>query len=466
MALSPEEALKELLENYRDAAAKLERNDRYYRAEPNSVMVGPKVPPALVRFATPWPAARIATHAYADRISVQDVRYSKKSAQTALDAIRDPLLVATKSAMLESLAVGIGYIRSVVLGDGTITFAATRGRDGAFVEDPDTGEILATLRVHRPKRIIGPISNPTTVTVYVPGSATLYTQVPGGKGKNWVVKEIVTFADDILLMRPLVNRQRAGEPYGRAEARDLYAFQDQGSRTLTDLSIAVDSLAVPQKVLIASNPESFTDISMIQTYLDSVLPLKGDGVRIDQWQAAQLAPFIETMNGLSRQAAAVSGIPLSYWGVASDANNVSADSIRENDARLEIRSREIGRQWRPTIHDVAEDAAALLSLDPGVIEVEMSDPANPTPAAAADAMLKLAQVNLPEGPILDRTYVWDQLGTDPETRRRIQDSGVAQRVNDILFGSQSAANPGVNPAQPGAQPSGGTNPPGSQPATG
>src|SRR5882724_11051544 len=348
--IDPGEALTELLRSYRDQARFLVRADNYYRAEPSSVNIGSRIPPALALFRTPWPAVRAAVNAYTDRVSIEDIKLSDDD-QTA-EEIRDPIQPALTMAILEAVAIGNGYLRTVVKSDGSLLFTAVRGRDGAFLEDRDTGETLATMRVHRPRRWIGPVSAPRRVTVYTPGRATTFA-IQGTSTVNnagWGILEDITFpkAPDAMLMRPILNRQRAGEEYGRSEARDLYPLQDQGSRALTNIAIISDSLAVPQRVLIASQPDSFKDLSMIQTYLDSILTLSGTDVHVDQWQAAQLSPLLEQMLMLGRQASAISGIPIIYWGIAGDRTQ-AADAIRENDARLVIRATQLSKQWTPAV---------------------------------------------------------------------------------------------------------------------
>lgn len=459
--LSPREALTELLACYRDQARFLNRADLYFRAEPSSVSLGSRIPPALTRFRTPWPAVRVAVNAYVDRISLED--FSIAGDEDTTEEIRDDLGPAITMSVLEAVAVGNGFLRTIVRADGTLSFAGVQGRDGAFLEDFDTGETLATMRVHRPRRWIGPVAAPQKVTVYTPGMATTFAINKGGEriaGDAWGVVEAVSFpaAPDALLMRPVINRQRAGQEYGRSEARDLYALQDQGSRTLTNISIISDSLAIPQRVLIADEPNSFADLSQIQAYLDSVLTLAGSGVKVDSWPAAQLQPLLDGMLTLSRQAATISGIPIMYWGIASDQTGVSGDAIRENDARLVVRATNMGKQWMPVIKDTIRDASLLRNRKPGAIEVKMTDPATPTPAAAVDAAIKLSQM-IPVGgqPVIDREYLWDILRTPPDTRERIRALGDAVTLAQLLgdeVSSESSAIPPGSKTNPGGPPNG------------
>lgn len=427
--MTPEEALPELMANYRDQARYLYRADRYYRAEPNSVSMGSRIPPALQRFRTAAPYVRITTQAYADRVAIEDVSFGDdEDTSDAYSEYLDDLKQAVAEATVEALAVGVGYLRTVIKSDKDVCYQAVRGQDGAFLEDPDTGEILAVMRIHRPPRRRGPIAAPQTVTVYTPGLAVQFDSVVG----NWVRSETSTLPAGTMLMLPLLNRPRAGEPYGRAEGHDLYGIQDQASRNLTNLSIASDALAVPQRVLIALEAESLADLSQMQSYMDSILALSGD-VKVDQWQAAQLAPFIETSNGLGRMASATSGLPMSYFGLASEAVAVSGDAIRENDNRLEIRATQICNQFTNTVTAVVKTSISLLKLSPKTVVVKWSDPATPTPTAAADAAVKAVSMGSIAGEnLVDREYIWNVLRMPPADRERIKAQDGKAQLEQLL----------------------------------
>lgn len=426
--MTPEEALVELLRVYRDQSPALTRADKYFRAEPSSVSMGARIPPELRRFRTAAPLVRVATMAFADRVRLEDVTLGEDN-EDSFEKYRGPLKAALQQVVVEALAVGIGYLRTVPMSDGTVGYAAVRARDGAYLEDLDTGELLATMRVHRPRLRRGSISNPDRVTVYMPGSATEFSTALLG-GWRGITTE---FPDDVILMRPFVNRARAGEPYGRAEARDLYAIQDQASRAITNLSIATDALAVPQRILIALEAESLEDLSTISTYMDSVLALSGD-VKIDQWAAAQLGPFVEAMNYLARFSSAVSGLPVSYWGISSETQGASGDSIRENDARIEIRSRQIDDQFTEPLKWVVRDTQAIDTDLPGDEPVvRWVDPATPTPTAAADAAIKLSQIAPIAGElVVDRDMIWNILRVPPEDRARLIAKSERAALEDLL----------------------------------
>jgi hypothetical protein len=420
----PRDALNELMKVYRDQSRYLERADKYFRAEPSSVNIGNTIPPPLAKFRTAWPAVRVATNAFADRVKLEDVIWPE--AQDRVEDFRTDLNSALNQAVLESLATGTGYLRAVDLGGGQVTFQGIRGRDGAFLEDADTGQVTAVMRIHRPPwyEQKGPITNPQRVTVYTPGQWATFAIQPDVMRRQdpndpWFEENAGRVPNNGLLMMPLLNRSRAGEPYGRAEARDLYGLQDQGSRNLTGLAIAADALAVPQRALIAALPESISDLSTLETYMTSILALSGD-VKLDQWQAAQLQPFVEAAMLYGRKASEISGIPLSYWGISSEAQGASGDAIRENDARLEIRSREICEQFTKPLLALLIVVAGLLSVDPGRQSAKWADPSTPTPAAAADAALKLSQIGSINGQVvIDREMIWNILRVSPEDRARI-----------------------------------------------
>lgn len=460
--VEPRDALAELLKVYRDQSRYLERADKYFRAEPSSVNIGNTIPPALAKFRTAWPAVRVATNAFADRVKLEDVVWP--DAQDSVDDFRTDLSSALNQGVLESLATGTGYVRIVDLGAGQVTFQAVRGRDGAFLEDPDTGQVTAVMRVHRPPwyENKGPIVAPQRVTVYAPGQwATFSTKPPAGAvpqlgGIGWYEETSGSVPNDGLLMMPFLNRSRAGEPYGRAEARDLYGLQDQGSRNLTGLAIAADALAVPQRALVAALPESISDLTTLETYMTSILALSGD-VKLEEWQAAQLQPFVEAAMLYGRKASEISGIPLGYWGISSEAQGASGDAIRENDARLEIRSREICAQFTKPLLAILAVVSGFLGVAPGRQSVKWADPSTPTPSAQADAALKLSQIQPIAGQIVvDREMIWNILRVSPEDRARILEFEDSQEFKALM--AQQAAQTKPEPQ--------GSVPPGQSPAEG
>lgn len=451
--VEPRDALNELMKVYRDQSRYLERADKYFRAEPSSVNIGSRVPPALAKFRTAWPAVRVATNAFADRVKLEDVVWP--DSQDNVEDFRTDLTGALNQAVLESLATGTGYLRVVDLGGGNVTFQAVRGRDGAFLEDADTGEVTAVMRVHRPPwyEQKGPIVNPQRVTVYTAGQWATFAIQPDVMRRQdpndpWFTENEGRTPNRGLAMMPLLNRSRAGEPYGRAEARDLYSLQDQGSRNLTDLSIAADALAVPQRVLIATLPESISDLSTLEAYMNSVLALSGD-VKVDQWQAAQLQPFVEAAMLYGRKASETSGIPLSYWGISAEAQGASGDAIRENDARLEIRSRELCDQFTKPTLAILVVVAGLLSVDPGRQSLKWADPSTPTPTAAADAALKMTQIGSLNGQIVvDREMIWNILRVSPEDRQRIKEFEESAEFKKLMADQQAEAAAASQPPAP------------------
>jgi hypothetical protein len=457
MVMDPRVALDELMKVYRDQSRYLERADKYFRAEPNSVNMGSRVPPNLYKYRTAWPAVRVATNAFADRVKLEDVTWPE--AQDVVEDFRTKLSGELNRAVLESLATGTGYLRTVDMGGGEVNFQAIRGRDGAFLEDPDTAEITAVMRIHRPPwyENKGPVVNPQRVTVYVPGAWATFAIQPNVMLRRdlndpWFMEASGAVPNRGLLMVPLLNRSRAGEPYGRAEAKDLYGLQDQGSRNLTGLAIASDALAVPQRVLIATLPESISDLSQLQVYMDSVLALSGD-VKIDQWAAAQLQPFVEAAMLYGRKASEISGIPLSYWGISAEAQGASGDAIRENDARLEIRARELCDQFTAPLLLILAVVAGLMDASPGRVSIKWADPATPTPSAQADAALKLSQIQPIGGQIVvDREMIWNILRVPPEDRERIrelEDSAAFQALLNQQSAAQAPAPPVDNvPPEP------------------
>jgi hypothetical protein len=446
MVTKPEDAIARLLEFYRDSLPYLIRADKKYRSEPNDLNLGSRIPEQLQKFRTTVAWVRTLVKAYSDRVAIEDVTSSDDAVQKQLTEWLPSIKTMFREALTDALGLGSGYMRIVQLESSAITFAAFGGMWGAHYNDPDTGELLATMRVQRDPSLhrAVPSATPALYTAYTPGAyINMQSTISGDLGEQHSIPE------GVLLVRPLVNRQRAGEAFGRPEGRDIWSIQDQASRALTALSIATDALAAPQRALIAAEETAYKDLTKAKLQLDSILTLAGD-VKLDQWPAAQLDPFSGTLSTLGRQASAASGLPLNYWGLTSDANAASGDAIREDGTRVEIRARQLGESFANEIRLLCADALRMAGLPSDDVQVRMADPSTPTPGASVDAAVKLASIPpVANQRVVDRTMLWDLLRLDPETRRRIEDED-AEAAFTQLIANVPAPPVGQQPAVPGA----------------
>jgi len=282
--------------------------------------------------------------------------------------------------------------------------------------DPYTGEIVEALRVWGPQR---------TKRVYYLPDRTIYL-ASSGAGR-WdldpdVEQNPVPNPDGRIAVYPLICRGEADNTYGRPEAKDVFTLQDSGCRIASDLSFASATMAAPQRVLHAVEEEDFVQrnadgtvqldaddnpVKMTgdQIYTARLLTLSDPLSKISEYAAAQLQNFATGQNVVTRQIAALMGVPQSVFGVASDANPASGDGQRQDDARLVRRSEQLTRGFQPGWEGLFKDLLRRNGFGDLEILLRWMNPALPNLASIADSVLKLASVVV-EGHGL---YTWEEL---------------------------------------------------------
>lgn len=218
-----------------------------------------------------------------------------------------------------------------------------------------------------------------------------------------------------VLVAPLINNPRSGDPHGRSEiTRAVRSYTDSAMRTLLGAEVAREFYSSPQRYILGADESIFTDAdgnpmnpwSVIQGRVLGVPYNEDENVmpQVGQFSANSPAPYFEQIKAYAQLVAAETAIPASYLGYQTD-NPSSADAIRQMEARLvkraERRQKQFGRTW-------SEVAKLALLVRDGVIPAEAQnvrpiwrDPATPTRAASADAAVKLIQagVLLPDSEI-------------------------------------------------------------------
>jgi hypothetical protein len=227
----------------------------------------------------------------------------------------------------------------------------------------------------------------------------------------------------------LICRGEANNTFGRPEAKDAFTLQDAACRIATDMAVASAALAVPQRVLFGVEAEDFTRrkpdgtveldendqpkvLSGEELYMSRLLTISEPAGKLAEFSAAQLQNFTTALNAVTRQAAAVLGVPQSVFGVASDANPASGDAIRQDDARLIRRAEQLTSGFTPAWEGLFEYLLVQYGFGVQEVEIVWVDPSLPNLAARADAVFKLASVIAGGKPL----YTWEEL------RRMLGDS--------------------------------------------
>lgn len=346
------------------------------------------------------------------------------------------------SAILSAMEYGRAYL--VPTGsdrqDGLPGIQAVPGRDMVHSVDPYTGEVKEALRVFGPARMW---------RVYYTRERTQYLRPEEG---GWVAYKTIPNPDGKIAAFPLICRDEVNNPWGRPEGKDVFKLQDSACRIATDMAIASATMAVPQRTILGAEPEDFApknaDGSPVldesgnpvppptgeELYMSRILLISDAAAKIGEFTAAQLQNFTTGLNAVTRQAAAALGIPLSVFGVTSDANPESGDAKREDDTRLVRRAEQLLRGFDPAWSSLFEFLLNVYGFGELTVVVRWVDPRLPNLASRADGVLKLASILVGGKPLYDWEELRQMLGDSQEdidkARERMENDTITALVTN------------------------------------
>lgn len=247
-------------------------------------------------------------------------------------------------------------------------------------------------------------------TLYLPDATIWLERARNGR---WVVID----RDDHRLGRvPVVmflNRRRTGDWLGRSEMVDVIPLTDAAARTLTNLQLAGETLAVPQRYVLGMSKGDFVDkdgnpLPAWEAYFGRLFATAKTDAKVGQLDGADLSNFHDTIDLYGRQAAVLTGFPARYFGLHT-ANPAAEGAIRADENQMvkaiERQNSEVGSGlgWVMGLYERFRTGSWP---EANRIRVEWHDPATPTFAQRADALQKLAG----GVPIISREGAWDELG--------------------------------------------------------
>jgi len=257
------------------------------------------------------------------------------------------------------------------------------------VVDPRTRRISSALRVYG-----GTKEDPTPkyATLYEADS-TVWLEKNGG---SWVETE----RDNHNLGRvPIVmflNRRRTGDWLGVSEMKDVMPLVDSAARAITNLQIALETHAVPQKWVLGMSKGDFVDaagapIPAWQSYYSAIWANQKETAKVGQFSASDLKNFHDTINHYGQMVSSVTGLPTRYLGQTS-VNPAAEGAIRADESRLVLNAEGKASNWGDGWAWVQGIAERFRTGDwpmANQIKTEWFDAGTPTFAQKADALTKL-----------------------------------------------------------------------------
>ena len=457
------DALTRLYRQQQADAPQVDLNNRYYDGSFRLEALGMALPPEIQGLYTVvnWP--RLVVSAIEERLEIEGIRIGD-------DPDPDEEMwswwlhndLAEQSTLLHTEAFVTGRAFLTVGVDETSPGIPRIMAEPASVmtahTDPRTGAVTAAARFYTRTDDAG-FGQTSHATLYLP-HATRYLVADRGR---WAPDPDID--DDehnmgVVPVVPVVNRARLHQARGRPLFEDIKGLTDAACRTMTNLQAAQELMAVPQRVIFGASASDFVDekgdqVPKWQAYLGRLLTFPDTEGKISEFTAASLNNYHGTLQAYARQVSALTGLPIRYLGVASEANPASADAIVADESRLiklaERTARSLTTPWRRAIA-LGRQMMYGETRRPETIDVQWRDPATHTQSALADAVVKLyTATSQAEGPLIPRIEAWKRLGYSPEDRRRLESYYQDDPLSRALA-MEGPANEalGVAPGQPAA----------------
>lgn len=407
-------------------------SSRYYEATYRLKTVGMSAPPAMRKLnsAVGWP--RLYIDAIEERLDVEGFRLA--GAADHLDQLRtwwqaNNLDEESGLAHLDAMIYGATYVTVAAPGPGdppsTPLIRVESPKHMVAEIDPRTRKVTRALRLYtddldRPKEALQDLSGRQYATLYLPNQTLYYVKDRTTKGQ-WVLEGDQPEPHNlgVVPVVPMINRERLSNRMGQSEiTTELRSFTDSASRLMMNMSAAAELMAIPQRVLFGIDPDKVapngTPDEVDAAYMARILAFEDEG-SLAQFQAAELRNYTDALQELTKHVAAYTGLPPQYLSFASD-NPASAEAIRSAESRLvkkcERKARLFGGVWEDVMRLAMRVMGQEIPEEYVRLETVWRDPATPTYAAKADAVMKLTGGQ----PVLNREYGRIELGYSEEIR--------------------------------------------------
>jgi hypothetical protein len=418
-------------------------SNSYYEGEQALETLGLAVPPELQRFTTVvnWPAMVVDT--VAERIKL------KGFVRPGEDEIDDVLAEGWDANNMDS-DQHLLWNDMLVYGRGFVTVGTNENdpehplisvespREMAVEVDTRTRKVLGALKLYSSEQPLDPqmramstTLDPDLATLYLPDSTVWMALIEG----KWVEMDRDDHNLGTVPVTPVLNRRRTGRWFGASEMTRAISLTDAAARALTNLQIAQETHAVPQRYILGASKGDFVDqdgnpLPVWSAYFSGIWASGNKDASVGQFSASDLRNFTETVNFYGAKIAGIYGLPPQYVGNSSS-NPASAEAIREAKEGLLMRA----EAKMDSSGDALGRTMALYERfrtgsfpDGNRIKTLWFDAATPTLAARADAVMKLNGNQA----VLSREGSWDEMDWS-EARKARERQHFAEQASDPLL---------------------------------
>lgn len=359
---------------------------------------------------------------------------------------------AQTSAFIHSTAFLTTTLGDTKSGEPDVLMTARDANTGTGIWDPRRRGLSSALSIVDHDK---DTCDPNYMVMYLPDKVVTMTK---GKGGLWSVDRRGHKLGRVPV-EPLVYQPRLGRPFGASRiSRAVMSLTDSALRTVVRSEIGAEFFTAPQRWAL-NIPQEVFEAGAWKAITGRILALDPPSEdedadpnfkpEVGQFPQISMQPHSEQLRMWAMLFAGETSIPVTSLGVIQD-NPSSAEAIYAAKEELvieaEFANRVFGVGWTRAVRNaiqlrdnLSEPPAELRSL-----RAKWRDPATPSKAAAADAMLKQIQA-LPW--LAESEVALEQLGYDRTTIERLMADkrrATATSLIDKLGAARTAAN--VNPA--------------------
>jgi hypothetical protein len=239
------------------------------------------------------------------------------------------------------------------------------------------------------------------------------------------------------------NNARQGTP-GRSELRDVIPLQDALNKTVADMLVAMEFVALPQRwatgIEVKRDPETTEPISPWRPTLDAVWTAPDSEVRFGQFDPANLDQFLNVQDRFLVAIARVSRTPLHYI-MPQSGNFPSGESLKTAEtpflAKVADRMESFGNTWQEVMLFALLVAETPATADD--IETDWRDPAPKSQKEQAETAAIKIGIGVPLAVVLKELDYTETEIEDMITAEETRQVAAQQAALDVIAARQAAA---------------------------
>ncbi|UYL88291.1 portal protein [Arthrobacter phage EvePickles] len=244
---------------------------------------------------------------------------------------------------------------------------------------------------------------------------------------------------------PLVNNPRILRPDGRSEFSDIIEIADALNKMATDMMISGEYHAMPRRWATALTADDFVDkdgnpIGVWSRDAGRLWATESKDTKFGQFNETDLKVFHESMKLLIQIGSQLLALPPHYMSFVGD-NPTSADAIRSSETqlvkRVERKQTYLGGAWEEVQRLVLRIKTGKWDPAAMSLETQWRNPATPTVAQEADAIVKKVQAG-----IVPIEQAREDLGYTQEQRDRMLEMDARAKSNPDIANLTRAVNGG------------------------